>query len=87
MDIVRILMSHGADPYLKMTGEHSALDVAMLSENIEMVNLLDGWLGVYNPDERIMQQLVLMIKTDREDQVKAIVDEGVDLNAQFEMVT
>ena len=79
-------MAHGADPRLKKPGKYSALELAQSYDNDEMVNMLSGWLGVYDPDERIMQQLALMIKTDREDQVKVIMNKGVDMDAKFEMV-
>ena len=85
---VKILLAYGADPNLKMgSNGDTTLDWVNKQGSEELKELINSHQGNFDPNEPLMQQMMLMIKMDREDQVKRILDkEEVDVNEQLTMV-
>ena len=80
-------MVHGADKTIISPDNKTAADMATKEGHHNIAALINNWKGNYGPKERPTQQLVLMTKNDREDQVKIILEQTkVDLDAELTMV-
>ena len=83
----RLLLSYGADKTLtckaKNSWSYTAAQWCSIKGHTEVYELINSWTGDYDPWERPGQQMIIMIKRDRADQVARILDDGFDVEYIF----